>query len=87
LLAIIGPPLLVGVGVGKGGTCPNSVEDDVASVEFELRRDDCCEDEEKLVLDCDGIGLLRGVAKEGRRLLLPMEAEASALLLLLLCED
>jgi hypothetical protein len=38
--------------VGIGGTWPKRVEDDVASVEFELRREeDCCEDEEKWALD------------------------------------
>ena len=58
-----------------GGTWPNRVEEDVASVEFELRREDCCEDEEKWALDCDGgigppvlavVGLLKTPRRRAR---------------------
>lgn len=48
-----------------GGTWPKRVEDEVASVEFELRSDDCCDDEEKWALD---IGGWVGREKEVRRL-------------------
>jgi hypothetical protein len=67
----VGVPICEGVGVGSGGTWPNSVEDDVASVEFELRREeDCWEDEETWALDCEGIEGAEAVCcccVEGRR--------------------
>ena len=71
----------MGVGVGMGGTWPNSVEDEVASVPLEFLRDDCCDDEEKWALDCDGIG--RGAAAAATAKGLRPLAEAGSAL----CED